>query len=148
MPGDYAQVYVLDIPYCIDRAYDYYLPPDLRQSVVRGSFVTVPFGSGNRRHLALVTLVKDTSEYKETKPIFSVCPESISLSEEMLGLCAFLKEMTLCTYGDAIHAMLPSAVLSRFEEYYTVTEKSFPQNAKGLDKRTVLCYNHFIVIKF
>ncbi len=142
MPREYAQVYVLDIPYCIDRAYDYYLPPDLRQSVVRGSFVTVPFGSGNRRHMALVNEVKDTSEYKQAKPIFSVCPESISLSEEMLGLCAFMKQMTLCTYGDAVHAMLPSAAISRFEEYYTVTEKTFPQSPKGLDTQALFIYQH------
>ncbi len=142
MPKEYALVYVLDIPYCIDRAYDYYLPPDIRQSVVRGSFVTVPFGAGNRRHLALVCDLKDKTDYKELKPIFSVCPESLRLSEEMLGLCAFLKEMTLCTYGDAIHAMLPLAVLSRFEEYYSVTEKIFPQNPKGLDMQALFVYQY------
>lgn len=142
MPKEYALVYVLDIPYCIDRAYDYYLPPDIRQSVVRGSFVTVPFGAGNRRHLALVCDLKDKTDYKELKPIFSVCPESLSLSEEMLGLCAFLKEMTLCTYGDAIHAMLPLAVLSRFEEYYSVTEKTLPQNPKGLDMQALFVYQY------
>ena len=142
MPGEYAQVYVLDIPYCIDRAYDYYLPLDLRQSVVRGSFVTVPFGSGNRRHMALVSEVKDTSDYKQVKPILSVCPESISLSEEMLGLCAFMRQMTLCTYGDAIHAMLPSAALSRFEEYYSVTEKDIPHPPKGIDTQALFIYQH------
>ncbi len=142
MPKEYALVYVLDIPYCIDRAYDYYLPPDLRQEVERGSFVTVPFGTGNRRHMALVCEVKDTTQYQEVKPIFSVCPKSLRLSEEMLGLCAFLKEMTLCTYGDAIHAMLPSAVLSRFEEYYSVTEKTFPQNPKGLDTQALFIYQY------
>jgi len=142
MPKEYALVYVLDIPYCIDRAYDYYLPPDLRQSVVRGSFVTVPFGSGNRRHLALVCDTRDKSDYKELKPIFSVCPESLKLTEEMLGLCAFIKDMTLCTYGDAIHAMLPSAVLSRFEEYYSTTDKLLPQNPKGLDMQALFIYQY------
>lgn len=142
MPKEYAQVYVLDIPYSIDRAYDYYLPPDLRQSVVRGSFVTVPFGMGNRRHLAVVCETKDSSEYTELKPIFSVCPETLRLSEEMLGLCAFLRNMVLCTYGDVIHAMLPSAVLSRFEEYYTTTEKIPPENPKGLDTQALFIYQH------
>ena len=142
MTKDYASVYVLDIPYCIDRAYDYYLPADLRQEVERGSFVTVPFGTGNRRHMALVYDLKDTTEYKELKPILSVCPQSLCLSEEMIGLCTFLKEMTLCTYGDAIHAMLPSAVLSRFEEYYSVTEKALPQNPKQFNTEALFLYQH------
>ncbi len=142
MTKEYARVYVLDIPYCIDRAYDYYLPMDLRQEVERGSFVTVPFGTGNRRHMALVCEIRDTTEYKELKPILSVCPRSLCLSEEMIGLCAFLKEMTLCTYGDAIHAMLPSAVLSRFEEYYSLTEKPLPQNPKSLDTQALFIYRH------
>ena len=142
MTKEYALVYILDIPYCIDRAYDYYLPLDLRHDVVRGSFVTVPFGAGNRQHMALVCDVKEQTEYKEVKPIFSVCPENLRLSEEMLGLCSFLKEMTLCTYGDAIHAMLPLAVLSRFEEYYTVTDKAFPKNPKGLDMQALFIYRH------
>ncbi len=142
MPKEYALVYVLDIPYCIDRAYDYYLPVDLRQDVERGSFVTVPFGTGNRRHMALVCEIKDTTEYKELKPILSVCPKRLCLSDEMIGLCAFLKEMTLCTYGDAIHAMLPSAVLSRFEEYYSVTEKALPQNPKNIDTVALFLYQY------
>ncbi len=142
MSDKYAQVYVLDIPYCIDRAYDYYLPQDLRQSVGRGSFVTVPFGMGNRRHLALVQALKAESEYTEVKPILSVCPENVSLDDEMIGLCAFLRDMTLCTYGDAIHAMLPSAVLSRFEEYYGVTEKMLPENPKGLDTQALFVYQY------
>ncbi len=142
MPNEYAQVYILDIPYCIDRAYDYYLPPDLRQSVGRGSFVTVPFGTGNRRHMAMVSALSDKSQYDEVKPILSVCPNGVRLDEEMIGLCGFLKEMTLCTYGDAIHAMLPSAVLSRFEEYYSVTEKIFPANPKGLDMQALFIYRH------
>ncbi len=142
MSDKYAQVYILDIPYCIDRAYDYYLPHDLRQSVGRGSFVTVPFGTANRRHMALVCDIKDSSGFDKVKPVLSVCPESVRLDDEMIGLCAFLRETTLCTYGDAIHAMLPSAVLSRFEEFYTRTEKDLPENPKGLDAQALFIYQH------
>ncbi len=142
MPNEYAEVYVLDIPYCIDRSYDYYIPSDMRQSVVRGSFVTVPFGAGNRRHMALVHTLKEKSEYKEVKPLIELCPEVLRLDEEMLDLCGFMKEMTLCAYGDAIHTILPAAVLSRFEEYLSVSNKELPQNPKGLDTQALFIYNH------
>ena len=59
MSKEYCKVYVLDVPYAIDRPYDYFLPPDLRDKTTRGSFVTVPFGAGNRKHLALVVSLGD-----------------------------------------------------------------------------------------
>ena len=142
MSNEYAEVYVLDIPYCIDRPYDYYIPADLRGQVSCGSFVTVPFGTGNRRHMALVHALKARSEHTEVKPLLAVCPDSLRLDEEMIELCGFMKEMTLCTYGDAIHAIVPTAVLSRFEEYYTVSDKALPKNPKGLDTQALFVYQH------
>lgn len=142
MSKQYVKVYILDLPYCIDRPYDYFLPPHTRELVAVGSFVTVPFGNGNKRYMALVVGLADSSEYPDVKPISSVCPRDVSLSGEMLRLCGFMKEMTLCTYGDAVHAMLPSAAMSRFEEYFSVTEKTLPDNPKGLDTQTLFVYNY------
>ncbi len=137
---NYVKVRILDLPYCIDRAYDYFVPLDLRDFVDVGNFVTVPFGNGNKRHMALVTELSDKAEYPELKPIISVCPRDVSLDGEMLKLCKFMKDMTLCTYGDAVHAMLPSAAMSRFEEYYSPTDKKLPDNPKGLDTQTLFVY--------
>lgn len=142
MPNEYASVYVLDVPFCIDRAYDYFIPVDMRGSVKKGCFVIIPFGTGNKRHMALVSALKNTCEYNEVKPVLSVCPEDVCLSEEMVGLCGFMKEMTLCTYGDAIHAMLPGAVLSRFEEFFLPTAKSLPSNPKGLGTQALFVYQY------
>lgn len=143
MPNEYARVYVLDVPYAIDRAYDYFLPPDLRGMVRRGTFVTVPFGAGNRKHLALVIELCDAPEEAgfAVKPILAVCPETLCLDDEAIRLCAFMKEMTLCTYGDAIHAMLPSAVLSRFEEYVSRTDRTMPEAPRGIGTQALFIYN-------
>jgi len=120
---EYAKVCLVDdIPYSIDREYDYYIPAQLRSGVSRGAFVTVPFGKGNRRRLALVMRLADTPESAEidkVKPIDAVCPESMSFDEELLGLCLFLKEQTLCTTGAAVHAIIPAAAMSRIVEFYT-----------------------------
>ena len=142
MEKQYAKVCVLDMPYCIDRPYDYFIPHDLREFVNVGNFVTVPFGNGNKRYMALVTSLSDKADYKDTKPIISVCPPDIALDAEMLKLCKFMKDMTLCTYGDAVHAMLPSAAMSRFEEYFSVTEKNLPDNPKGFDAQALFVYEY------
>lgn len=142
MEKQYAKVFILDMPYCIDRPYDYFIPHDLREFVNVGNFVTVPFGNGNKRHMALVTAISEKADYNDTKPIISVCPQDVSLNTEMLKLCKFMKDMTLCTYGDAVHAMLPSAAMSRFEEYFSASEKNLPDNPKGFDAQALFIYEY------
>ena len=118
MTKEYARVYLLDAPFCIDKVYDYYIPIEMRGAVVPGCFVSIPFGNGNRQKLAVVFELSDKTDSKQTKPIFATISNDISLDQKMLGLALFIKEQTLCTVGDAIHAMIPSAALSRLIEYY------------------------------
>ena len=130
---EYAGIHLLESPYFLDRAFDYFIPPDLRSSVAVGDFVTVPFGTANYRRIGLVTRLSEEPEQKGIgcKPILSLCDHSMSLSEEMLGLCFFLKEQTLCTVGDAVRAMIPASALSRLEELYLL-EESCPTNPSAL----------------
>ena len=93
MTARFVGVYLLDAPYHIDRLYEYYLPVSLDAPIRVGSIVAVPFGAANRRSYALVAHVSDTSEHGNVKPVMAVLPERFSLSEEMLGLCYFLKEV-------------------------------------------------------
>ena len=113
MTDQFVGVYLLDAPYVIDRIYDYSVPRSLCDEVHRGSFVTVPFGKGNQKKLALVAECKEQSEHKRVKPIATVCADRMALSEDMLGLALFMKEQTLCTVGDAVRAMMPAFALSR-----------------------------------
>ena len=117
----YAKVRLLDAPRFLDREYDYGIPAALEDEVLAGSFVTVPFGGGNRRHLGLVVGIAESTVHDALKPIFSVTTPRISLTEEMLGLVCFLRENTLCATGDAVHAMIPSGAFSGLVEYYRPT---------------------------
>ncbi|MBQ7320484.1 MAG: primosomal protein N' [Clostridia bacterium] len=121
---EYARVYLLDLPYAADRAFDYYIPSSLRSATRRGCFVTVPFGKGNRQRLGVVTEFTDRTELAASmvKPLLSVCEARLSLSEEMLGLCFYMKEQTLCSFGDAVHALIPSAAMSRLRDVYRLTD--------------------------
>ena len=81
----YARVHILDNPYSIDGAFHYYVPPYLVESVTPGVFVTVPFGRGNRKQLALVAAVEDAAALprgltpEQIKPLDSVCLGDVSL---------------------------------------------------------------------
>ena len=122
--SEYAGIHLLDNPYFIDNAYDYYIPPVFRGKIATGDFVSVPFGTANKRRVGLVCSLKDAPDNKKTecKPIAGILDKSASLSSEMLGLSFFIKEQTLCTVGDAVRAMIPSSLLSSPEEFYTVSD--------------------------
>ena len=146
MTNEYAKVYLIDAVFGLDRLYDYFVPYDLRESVGRGTFVTVPFGNANRKHIGLIHSLCETSEYENTKPILSVLSSKASLSEEMMGLCDFMKEQTLCTTGDAVHAILPAMALSRLTEYFKLGKNDATAKLKGLDTKTLFVYD-FIATK-
>lgn len=104
----YCEVYLFDAPYHIDRPFDYLCYDDIRP----GDIVRVPFGRNNSLRFACVTRVKDSCDAEGIKQIHSRIDEAYSLSEEMLGLCLFMKGHTLCTFGEAIRCLIPPAALS------------------------------------
>ena len=130
MPKQFAKVYLLDAPFCIDRPYDYFIPAELREKIEKGMFVSVPFGNGNRQKLAVVFELSDSCEAEKTKPIISTVSSDIALDPKMLGLALFMKEQTLCTVGDAIRSMIPSAALSRLLEFYRATDTPLSDSKK------------------
>ncbi|MCR5593622.1 MAG: primosomal protein N' [Saccharofermentans sp.] len=98
-----------------DKAYTYKLPEDLEDKVVPGSYVIVPFGSGNRTSIALVTEVTDDvsnlgfapSKLKSIKSLIDLYPV---MNPDQLALIEPLKKKFLCTSGDVISMMIPAAV--------------------------------------
>ncbi len=120
MQSIYAGICLLDTPFAIDGIYDYRIPAFMAEDIRPGVFVTVPFGTANHCRMGVVLEVRDTSDYKEHKEILSLCPESVSLDEEMLGLCAFMKQRTLCSTGEAVRTMVPASALSKLITVYSV----------------------------
>ncbi len=99
----FCEVYLFDAPYHIDRPFDY----SCDESVRAGSIVDVPFGKANRLRRGVAVNVKSVSEGENIKPVHKVLSDVLSFNEEMLGLCLFLKEYTLCTFGEAAKCLLP-----------------------------------------
>ena len=118
-------VYLIGVPFVADKRYDYLLPPTLGP-VTRGRLVTVPFGRGDHHRPAVVATTEERDEGEaRLKAVFSVESERFSLSEEMFSLALFLREHTLCSFGDAVRALLPPALLSGDATAKIATEKLF-----------------------
>ena len=137
---EYAGVHLLDSPYFLDIAFDYFIPSEFRGRIEVGDFVTVPFGNANKQKIALVVSLKETPDKPNTvcKPIVDVCPRKMSLTEEMMGLAFFMKEQFLCTVGDAVRSMVPASALSRLVEVYSLAGER--EDDIKLDESTLLVY--------
>ncbi len=118
----YVKIHLLDNPYHIDNEYTYFVPHDLSSQISRGSFVVVPFSKANRTQIGLVTDVCKGEVTEKTKSVIALASEEIKLTEDELALCRFMKEQTLCTFGDAVRAMIPNGALSDIVTTYEVTE--------------------------
>ncbi len=124
MCGEFISVHIIEVPYHADNEYTYYVPREKRELVKKGIAVSVPFGNSDRQKLAIV--VNDNAiippSSSNIKPIVSVMSSYFSLSEEMLDLCRFMKNTTLCTIGEAVKCIIPSALVFKTKEVYSAVD--------------------------
>ena len=123
----YAAVHILECPFGVDRPYHYYIPRPLADAVRPGAFVTVPFGKGNRKKLALAVEICDRAglsalpdglDPDKFKPVSGVCRARLFLTEGQLALCHYLTAQTLCTVGEAVRTLVPAQALATLAEFY------------------------------
>lgn len=107
-----ASVILRDSVKNTDLVYTYKVPLDMSLEVLPGQIVEVPFGKGNNTKDGIIKEVKD-EEYqgkyrlkeliriKDTKPV---------MNSEQLKLIDYISQRYVCTMGDAISLMVPSAV--------------------------------------
>lgn len=72
-----------------DMLYDYIVPRRFEDSIGVGQLVTVPFGKGNKKRIALVYgLERKSCDPAKLKPIIDISQNGIALSDEQLALSA------------------------------------------------------------
>ena len=124
MPVFIAKVAVSAATYWIDRPYDYLIPEELRDKVLSGMRVYVPFSRGNRRVEGVVLAVTDGSKYEALKPLLAVLDEQPVLTEEQIRLALFMRERFFCTVYDAVKAILPTGLWFKADGSRRVNDKT------------------------
>ena len=93
-----AMVAVENVAYHFDIFYGYTFTDDLKEQMLPGMRVLVPFGKGkNVRRQGVIFSIspcEDTSSYKQ---IISALDEKPVITAEMLEIAQFLKDRTFCT---------------------------------------------------
>ena len=127
-----ARIAVAAATYWVDRPFSYRVPASLRERVVPGVRVVVPFGSGNRRTEGIVLSVGfPDREDVVLKPVSSVLDSEPVLSDEMLRLALWIRERYFCTVYDAVRAMLPAGLWYRMETVYVLCDGADREKAYG-----------------
>ena len=102
-----ANVHLLQSNFMFENKYSYIIPKHLEGNISRGVFVTVPFGTGDRKTTAIVWDTQDFYDgkykLKEIVDIASIEP----LNEDQMELAQKMHEIYLCTIGDAVRCMIP-----------------------------------------
>jgi len=88
-----------------DRAYDYRLPEGM--TAAAGCRVLVPFGRGRGERIALVLSHERETPGVACKEVRRVLDTEPLLNEEGLYLLRALRATTFCTWGDALHVLIP-----------------------------------------
>ncbi len=116
-----ALVSILSLPNHVKSEYTYLVGDAFESEIREGSFVTVPFGNGNKTQIGLVTGIGAIESDEKTKSIIGVYEEAFSLSGDLLDLCRYVSDTCLCSFNEAARAIIPPSVLGSPEEYYVST---------------------------
>ena len=97
------------------------------QPISLGCRVVVPFGRSNTKRVGIVLSCEpQTATDLQLKTVLSVVDEHSLLSPEMLELVFWLKEMTFCTYYDAVRTILPAGMQVQLVETVSLA-KALPE---------------------
>ena len=106
-----AMVAVESVAYHFDIFYAYSIGDDLKEQIVPGMRVLVPFGKGkNVKRQGVVFSLEPCDDPSSYKEIISALDEKPVITAEMLEIARFLKERTFCTYFEGVKVQLPSGL--------------------------------------
>lgn len=108
----------------LDKTYQYAIPGHLREQVMVGSNVEIPFGRGNRLIKGYVVSISKQPkiELKYVKEIANVTQGSIAIEGTLIRLAYYMKETFGATMNDALKTVIP-----------------VKKKVKEVSKRTIVC---------
>ena len=109
-----AKVAVAAATYAIDKPYDYVAP----DGACPGQRVLVPFGRGNRTSEGMILSVRQEVPAKPLKAIRELLEAESVASEREIKLALWMRQRYFCTFYDAIHTILPSAIWYKHRELW------------------------------
>jgi primosomal protein N' (replication factor Y) len=133
MKSLFAQV-VFPLP--MNRAFTYAIPPDLAETVHRGSRVLAPFGRQTLEGVVVETTSETDVAESRVRPLLDCFDDEPFFSEELLDLCRWVGETYLSSWGEALDAATPAGVRVVAHRRVFLTEMATPDAVSALRTRS------------
>jgi len=92
----------------LERTFHYLIPPSLRPTLQPGMRVAAPFGQ--RERIGFVVALLNRSPIRELKAIRRAIDPAPVIADERWALANWLSDYYFCSLGEALAAMVPSAL--------------------------------------
>lgn len=130
-----ALVAVENVAYHFDILYGYAFSKELKNQIVPGMRVLVPFGRGkNVKKQGVIFEIRPCEDASKYKQIDSALDENPVITGEMLKIARFLKERTFCTYFDGVKAQMPSGLSYKTSIKYFAIDSEEKNKLDGTEK--------------
>ena len=137
-----AKVAIDKASYSYDKLYTYLVPQEMIEKLQVGTRVTVPFGRGNKKRVALVMQMQKCDFVEEgIKPIFSIIDAAPVVTQEGVAIADFLKHHTFCRYYDAVNCLLPAGMaINTFYRYFVCEDSDIAKDQLSEDYVEIYSY--------
>ena len=97
----------------LDRVFAYRIPEALKDDVMVGSMVDIPFGNGNRVTTGYVVDIKETVDFDESriKDIIGLTKKTIPIHSTLINIAWFIRN----TYGSTMNQALKTVIPVKYE---------------------------------
>ena len=138
-----ARIALSAATFAIDRPYSYAIPTEMREKLLPGMRVLVPFGTGNRASEGIVLSLAEEEKTGKLKQIRTILDETPVLSREGLRLALWMRERYFCTVYSAAMTMLPTGLWYVLKQGYALKpgvdrEEAYEKTASSPKTRRVL----------
>lgn len=126
---------IIDISHeALDKVFQYRVPFSLRDKVVPGSRVCVPFGVGNREREGYVIALQNSASYDvdKIKEIIRVVEGSLTVESQLIQVAAFLKKRYGSSMLQALKTVMPVKTKVRHQQAVTISLKIEKKEAQTL----------------
>lgn len=130
---------IVDLPLKeVDRPFDYQVPENLKDEISIGHQVLVPFG--HQRLKGFVIALKEESEVKRVRPIYSLAHPETLFAEEMLPLIRWLASYYQSFLITAIQTIFPEVVRENSLEFIELIDEDVPLSKRAKKQASIREY--------
>ncbi len=133
-----AEIIVSNSSINVDKIFHYRIKNEMLDKVCIGKRVIVPFGASNRKIEAFVINIACKSVPNDLKYVNSIVDEQPFFNEKMVELIKWMRDRYLCTYYDAIKAIMPPGVGLKLQEWISLIDGLSHDDIKGKIKNSKL----------